>query len=416
MGRPVALVGARGGAEGGAAGAARGGAAGRGAVGADGADAAGAMGGVAGADGAGADGGGADGAGADGAGADGAGADGAGADGAGADGAGAGGAAAGVGATRAAGVTGSRGGMGGAEGCSEAGRLVTRRAPARLTGAAGAGGAEPSELAAGEVPDKISRCPAGVRSGSPSSVAGTSPAAAAFLDAAAFLAGGAGSSGWTGRRRPSRSAFRRARSAWASSMDDEWLLTPMPKDRQRSSASLLVSPSSCASSYTRIFFGNGCYCPSIMSHMPARTYDPLSSHITGPVLPRAVGPSPVGRSTSGPRVDPPPRCRPHHAGPGRRHAGWLPGPRRPATPDTARRPDQEDPDPAPELRHRSAPPGPARLWCGSADTRCRSAGGLCRLPSAGLPAAGLRTSRALAGPPPGALGSHPGHGPGRLDR
>jgi hypothetical protein len=188
MGRPVALVGARGGAEGGAAGAARGGAAGRGAVGADGADAAGAMGGVAGTDGAGTDGAGADGAGADGA-------------GAGAVGA------AGVGATRAAGVAGSRGGMGAAEGCSDAGRLVTRRAPARLTGAAGAGGAEDSELAAGEVPDKTSRSPAGVRSGSPSWVAGTS------LAAAAFLAGGAGSSGCTGRRRPSRSAFRRARSA-----------------------------------------------------------------------------------------------------------------------------------------------------------------------------------------------------------
>ncbi len=404
MGRPVALVGARGGAEGGAAGAGRGGAAGRGAVGADGADAAGAMGGAAGTDGAGADGAGTDGA-----------------EAAGAVGAteGVGGAvgAAGVGATRAAGVAGTRGGMGaGAEGCSDAGRLVTRRAPARLTGA-GAGGVDPGERAVGEAPDKISRSPAGVSSASPSSVAGVPLAAAAFLDAAAFLVGGAGSSGWTGRRRPSRSAFRRARSAWASSMDDEWLLTPMPRDRQRSSASLLVIPSSCASSYTRIFFGNGCYCPSIMSYMPARTYDPLSSHITSPVLPRAVGPSPLGWSTSGPRVARSPRRRPHHAGPGRRHAGLPPGPHRPAIPDTARRPDQVDPDPAPEPRHRSAPPGPARLWCGSAYTRCRSAGGLCRLPSAGLPSAGLRPSRTLPGSGrPRDLGSHPGQGPGRFDR
>jgi hypothetical protein len=45
--------------------------------------------------------------------------------------------------------------------------------------------------------------------------------AAAFFVAAAFLAGGSGSSGCTGRRRPSRSAFLRARSACASSMDDE---------------------------------------------------------------------------------------------------------------------------------------------------------------------------------------------------
>jgi len=36
----------------------------------------------------------------------------------------------------------------------------------------------------------------------------------------AFLAG-AGSSGWTGRRRPSASALRRTRSACASSMEDE---------------------------------------------------------------------------------------------------------------------------------------------------------------------------------------------------
>jgi len=66
----------------------------------------------------------------------------------------------------------------------------------------------------------------------------------AFLVVAAFLSEGAGSSGWTGRRSPSRSALRRARSACASSMDDEWLLTPIPRDKQRSSASLLVSPSS----------------------------------------------------------------------------------------------------------------------------------------------------------------------------
>jgi hypothetical protein len=67
-----------------------------------------------------------------------------------------------------------------------------------------------------------------------------------------------GSSGWCSRISPSRAALRRTRSAWASSMLDEWLLTPIPSARERSSASLFVRPSSRASSYNRIFLGN-CY-------------------------------------------------------------------------------------------------------------------------------------------------------------
>jgi hypothetical protein len=70
---------------------------------------------------------------------------------------------------------------------------------------------------------------------------------AAFLSAAA-AGGGGGSSGVTSRRRPSASALRRTRSACASSMEDEWLFTPMPRERARSSPSLLVRPSSLASS------------------------------------------------------------------------------------------------------------------------------------------------------------------------
>ncbi len=70
---------------------------------------------------------------------------------------------------------------------------------------------------------------------------------AALVALAAFLAG-AGSSGWTGRRKPSASALRRTRSAWASSMELEWLLTPIPRERASSSPSLLVRPSSLASS------------------------------------------------------------------------------------------------------------------------------------------------------------------------
>jgi hypothetical protein len=60
--------------------------------------------------------------------------------------------------------------------------------------------------------------------------------------------GGGGSSAVTTRRRPSASALRRTRSACASSMEDEWLFTPMPRDRARSRPSLLVRPSSLASS------------------------------------------------------------------------------------------------------------------------------------------------------------------------
>ena len=62
-----------------------------------------------------------------------------------------------------------------------------------------------------------------------------------------------GSSGGWERFRPSRSALRRTRSAWASSMLEEWLVTPMPIARHSSRPSLLVRPSSRASSYTRIF-------------------------------------------------------------------------------------------------------------------------------------------------------------------
>lgn len=83
-----------------------------------------------------------------------------------------------------------------------------------------------------------------------SSAAGAAAAflAGAFFAAAAFFAGLAGSSGWTSRRSPSASAFLRTRSAWASSIDDEWLLTPIPSETAKSSASLFVRPNSRASS------------------------------------------------------------------------------------------------------------------------------------------------------------------------
>ncbi len=74
----------------------------------------------------------------------------------------------------------------------------------------------------------------------------TGSAGALGARAAAFSS--AASSGWTARRRPSLSALRRTLSAWASSIEEEWLLTPMPSDTHRSRASLFVRPSSRASS------------------------------------------------------------------------------------------------------------------------------------------------------------------------
>lgn len=87
----------------------------------------------------------------------------------------------------------------------------------------------------------------------------SSASVAAFLTGAFFAAAffsGFDSSGCSSRTRPSRSARRRTRSACASMIDDEWLFTSIPMTRQRSTASLLVRPSSLASSWTRMFFGN----------------------------------------------------------------------------------------------------------------------------------------------------------------
>ena len=63
-----------------------------------------------------------------------------------------------------------------------------------------------------------------------------------------------GSSGATSRRKPSASALRRMRSAWASSIEAEGLDAPIPSVWASASNSLLVRPSSLESSCTRIFF------------------------------------------------------------------------------------------------------------------------------------------------------------------
>jgi len=136
---------------------------------------------------------------------------------------------------------------------SLAGLLTTRRWPGRgscvTAGASAAGlvavpsgspGALGSEIGAGgRAPGRSSAGVLVTRWAAP----GVPPCAGAETDLV-----DAGSSGCTARRRPSRSALRRARSACASSIDDEWLLTPIPRSMQRSRASLLVSPSSRASS------------------------------------------------------------------------------------------------------------------------------------------------------------------------
>jgi hypothetical protein len=78
--------------------------------------------------------------------------------------------------------------------------------------------------------------------------------AAVALTAFTVLAALVASSGWTWRRRPSASARRRMRSAWASSIEAEGLEAPMPSFWASASNSLLVIPSSLESSCTRIFF------------------------------------------------------------------------------------------------------------------------------------------------------------------
>ena len=79
--------------------------------------------------------------------------------------------------------------------------------------------------------------------------------AAAFLVAAFLVVFGSCSGGCSSRLRPSLCALRRTRSACASTMLEEWLFTPIPNASVNSRVSLLVSPSSRASSYTRIFDG-----------------------------------------------------------------------------------------------------------------------------------------------------------------
>jgi len=133
---------------------------------------------------------------------------------------------------------------------SLAGLLTTRRWPGRASCVIGGASAAGLETAPSETPGAVGvgagaggRAPGRASAGV---LTATAAPAAALPPAEGAVA--ACSSGWTARRNPSRSALRRARSACASSIEDEWLLTPIPRSTQRSRASLLVSPSSRASS------------------------------------------------------------------------------------------------------------------------------------------------------------------------
>jgi hypothetical protein len=163
------------------------------------------------------------------------------------EGSGAGGAA--VSGALAAGATGAEGAgwlwVLGALGCADAGRLLMRRGERAGASAVGAGAEAAAGAATFLAGAFLAVAAPAVALDAATFFAAEAGAAAAFLTA--FLAG-AGSSGWTGRRRPSASALRRTRSAWASSMEEEWLLTPMPRDNASSRPSLFVSPSSLASS------------------------------------------------------------------------------------------------------------------------------------------------------------------------
>jgi hypothetical protein len=116
-------------------------------------------------------------------------------------------------------------------------------------GAPGAGSAAGVRVEAAAVRwEETVRVVAGTRGGAGGAWGAAAATGAGAAAGAACAAGAAGSSGDVSRRSPSASALRRTRSACASSIDDEWLFTPMPRDIERSSASLLVSPSSRASS------------------------------------------------------------------------------------------------------------------------------------------------------------------------
>lgn len=158
------------------------------------------------------------------------------------------------------------------------------------TGAAGVSGAGASRVAVLVSTGCVTRL---TRAGAAATTSGSATSTAAFfvpvvLVAFVALAAFAASSGWTSRRRPSASARRRIRSAWASSMDAEGLEAPMPSFWASVSSSLLVRPSSLESSCTRIFFWAKTFpCFSYplpraqLSSLPQSTLKPSATRLYG---------------------------------------------------------------------------------------------------------------------------------------
>lgn len=135
------------------------------------------------------------------------------------------------------------------------GRSVGREEITRPGIGAGAGGASVAGVGSERAAAVSGSGLVGVARAGASAATSSGFVAAVFL-AADFLAG-LGSSGCCSRISPSRSARRRTRSACASMIDEECVLTPIPRSKHRSRHSLLVSPSSLASSWTRSFAARG---------------------------------------------------------------------------------------------------------------------------------------------------------------
>ena len=108
----------------------------------------------------------------------------------------------------------------------------------------------------------------------------------AFAGALVAFATFVASSGCTSRRSPSASARRRMRSAWASSIDAEGLVAPMPSFWASASNSLLVNPSSLESSWTRIFFCAKTFPYFVCPHLREHSY--VFFHNSGHLLARPI--------------------------------------------------------------------------------------------------------------------------------
>jgi hypothetical protein len=262
----------------------------------------------------------------------------------------------------------------------------------------GAGGAVGGALAAGT--SGVPAAAAAGRSAPPSPLAPPSPSAgggaavfaavfaAVLVEAVLFLAApdfaaaplrradlaGLGSSGCSGRVKPSRSARRRTRSACASSIPEECVLTPMPRSRARSRVSLFVIPSSLASSWTRIFAAK------VVSDQPFAVYLGRGSRTwwcgLRPLILAQTTADGRTVTTKAPYLSARLTAAPPHERPCRTPLGGeLPLGRRRVWPDTATLRVPAVYGPRPEIHRRRARSGPAPTGqpCGGSRRRCAAA-------------------------------------------